>query len=162
MPISTSSASACVCRPNRVACISQRFRNASRASTAGSRFQPAAKNGTISRRRLPSSPSLRRNDGNVAGGLLNRFRCKAGRVNELLHAMPRAILSAWLVLGLPAMAYGHAVVIETVPADGALLEAAPEQVVIRFNEPVTPVSGQVVNAAGVAITPADPLSVHGD
>jgi copper transport protein len=83
-------------------------------------------------------------------------------VNALLQALSRSIVLVWLLLASSGAAYGHAVVIETVPADGVLVGTAPDQVVVRFNEPVTPVSAQVLNATGDKITPADPASVQGD
>jgi methionine-rich copper-binding protein CopC len=57
--------------------------------------------------------------------------------------------------------HGHAVVLETIPADGALLDSAPDQVVIRFNEPVALVSAQILNAAGEELIPAAPARVEG-
>jgi copper transport protein len=45
----------------------------------------------------------------------------------------------------------HAVLLETNPADGARLGAAPAAVVLRFNEIVAPVSARLVTASGVAI-----------
>ena len=69
---------------------------------------------------------------------------------------------AWLLVVVPVPAHGHAVVVDTVPADGVLLGAAPEQVVIRFNEPVTPVAAQVLNAAGDVVASAESASIRGD
>src|SRR5687767_11811195 len=54
----------------------------------------------------------------------------------------------------------HAVVVETVPADQAMLPHAPDSVVIRFNEPVTPLFGQVLDARGRDVTPAGALSAR--
>ena len=82
-------------------------------------------------------------------------------MNALLQALSRGIALAWLLLALSGAAHGHAVVLETIPADGTLLESAPDQVVIRFNEPVAPVAAQILNAAGEEITPADPARVEG-
>jgi copper transport protein len=83
-------------------------------------------------------------------------------VNALLQALSRSIVLVWLLLAMSGAAYGHAVVVATVPADGALVETGPDQVVVRFNEPITPVSAQVLNATGDVISPADPASVQGD
>jgi copper transport protein len=82
-------------------------------------------------------------------------------VNALLQALSGGIALAWLLVALPAPAHGHAVVLETIPADGTVLESAPDQVVIRFNEPVAPVAAQILNAAGEEITPAEPVRVEG-
>ncbi len=54
----------------------------------------------------------------------------------------------------------HAVVVETVPVDAAVLPRPPDSVVIRFNEPVTPLFGQVLDAAGRDVTPAGALSAR--
>ncbi|MCM0020292.1 MAG: copper resistance protein CopC/CopD [Tagaea sp.] len=63
----------------------------------------------------------------------------------------RAALFA-LVLALWAgSAAAHAVLLETDPADGARLSAAPAAVVLRFNESVAPVSARLVTASGAAI-----------
>ena len=60
----------------------------------------------------------------------------------------RAALFA-LVLALWAGgAAAHAVLLETDPADGARLSAAPAAVVLRFNESVAPVSARLVTASG--------------
>jgi copper transport protein len=83
-------------------------------------------------------------------------------LNLVLQNVLRAIGLAWLLVAIPVAAYGHAVVVETVPADGALLDAAPDEVVIRFNEPVRPVAAQVLNATEDVMTPADAASVQGD
>jgi copper transport protein len=80
----------------------------------------------------------------------------------VLQTVLRAIAMAWLLVAIAVAAHGHAVVVETVPADGALLDTAPKVVVIRFNEPVTPVAAQVLNAAGDVMTPADAARVQGD
>jgi copper transport protein len=82
-------------------------------------------------------------------------------VNALLQALSGGIALAWLLLALSGAAHGHAVVLETIPADGTLLESAPDQIVIRFNEPVAPVAAQILNAAGEEITPAEPARVEG-
>jgi copper transport protein len=41
-------------------------------------------------------------------------------------------------------AHAHAVLLDTVPADGAVLATAPRDVVLRFNEPVSPVAVRVL------------------
>jgi copper transport protein len=66
------------------------------------------------------------------------------------------------LLALAGTAAGHAVVVETLPADGAVVDRAPDQVVIRFNEPVRPITAQVLDAAGQAVTGPDALSAAGD
>lgn len=45
-------------------------------------------------------------------------------------------------------AWGHAVLLETRPADGAVLAAPPDAVILRFNEPVAPVSMRLIAGSG--------------
>ena len=57
-----------------------------------------------------------------------------------------------------AGASAHAVLLEALPADGARLEAAPAELVLRFNEPVVPMAvklldGQGAELAGVVVEP---------
>lgn len=87
---------------------------------------------------------------------------KVEALNAVLQAVSRAIVLAFLLLAMSVAAHGHAVVVETLPTDGALIAAAPDQVVIRFNEPVSPVTAQVLNAAGEEVTPADAARVQGN
>ena len=56
------------------------------------------------------------------------------------RALPVAVVA---LLALAPAAHGHAVVEETTPARGASLDAAPAQVVVRFNEPVEAQFGAV-------------------
>jgi copper transport protein len=83
-------------------------------------------------------------------------------VTLVLQAVLSAIALVWLLAAMPVAAHGHAVVVETIPDDGALLDAAPDHVLVRFNEPVTPVTAQVLDAAGDVIAPAEAASVQGD
>ncbi|MEX2324596.1 MAG: copper resistance protein CopC [Nitriliruptoraceae bacterium] len=63
-----------------------------------------------------------------------------GRAAGLLLALATAlVVNVWNAP--PAM--GHAVLIESVPRDGAALEVAPERVILTFSEPVTVPSGGV-------------------
>lgn len=55
---------------------------------------------------------------------------------------------AWAFSSHPAQ--GHAVLLETQPADGAVLAAAPFDIVLRFNEPIAPVLLRVVGPDGKA------------
>jgi len=60
-----------------------------------------------------------------------------------------------LLLGLGALAPGsaraHAVLLETVPADGAALEQAPREIQLRFDEPVAPIVVRVLRGDGTAV-----------
>jgi copper transport protein len=82
-------------------------------------------------------------------------------MTRFLRILPRALAAMTLLLAWSGAALGHAVVVETAPADGALVDSAPEAVVIRFNEPVRPVRGQILDASGADVTPPDAVSVEG-
>ena len=75
-------------------------------------------------------------------------------MTALIRAACRALALVAALLVLAGIAHGHAVVLETVPADGAVLQRAPGEVVVRFNEPVGLLTVQVLNADGEAVTPA--------
>jgi copper transport protein len=61
------------------------------------------------------------------------------------------IVLALLVAALPWRdAHGHAVLLESSPAPGTVLEHAPERVVLRFNEPVGPAVIRLLQAADEA------------
>jgi copper transport protein len=61
---------------------------------------------------------------------------------------------AVLITGRPAEA--HAVLLEMMPADGAAVPQSPSEVMLHFNEPVTPVSVRVLDDHGRPVTgPAD-------
>lgn len=55
-------------------------------------------------------------------------------------------------IAAPPPANGHAVLLETVPNDGATLDGSPDQVVLRFNEPVSPIRVQVLGPGGEAVS----------
>lgn len=59
-----------------------------------------------------------------------------------------AVVALWLVISVPAPAFGHAVLIETIPGDGETLMEFPGEVLLRFDEPVetTPASIRVYDA----------------
>jgi len=59
------------------------------------------------------------------------------------------LLAFWLGAALwAAPAAAHAILTGAEPADRAILPAAPEAVLLHFNEPISPVSVQVLDAAG--------------
>ena len=64
-------------------------------------------------------------------------------------------------LAASGSAFAHAVVLETNPRDGALLDSAPGSIVVLFNEPITPVRAQVLDATGADITPGVPATLAG-
>jgi copper transport protein len=70
-------------------------------------------------------------------GMVSSWTGVLGRL-VLLVAVPAAVL---LTGSAPALA--HAVLVESDPADGATLEAPPDEVSLRFNEPVEAVDGGV-------------------
>jgi len=70
-------------------------------------------------------------------------------------------LVCFLVLtAAPERATAHAVLLETIPAHRAVLASAPAQIVLRFNEGVTPISLRVLDSQGRALAlPAPPQSI---
>ncbi|MDN5850919.1 MAG: copper resistance protein CopC, partial [Nitrococcus sp.] len=48
----------------------------------------------------------------------------------------------------PTSVWAHAVLLETIPADGAALEAAPTQLRLTFNEPVRPIFLRLIDSNG--------------
>ncbi len=71
-----------------------------------------------------------------------------------------AARAAALALALCAgEAWAHAALVETTPGDGARLAAPPAEVVLRFNEPVTPITVRLLDASGApAALPAAPTA----
>jgi copper transport protein len=66
-----------------------------------------------------------------------------------------ALALAATVAGAGA-ALAHAVLLQSTPADGALLYAAPREIALRFNEDVTPVFVRVLDAGGRAVVTPQP------
>jgi copper transport protein len=69
-----------------------------------------------------------------------------GRTPWLAAAMLLTILLAAASEG----AHAHAVLVESMPADGAVLEGAPDRVMLRFNEPIRVISLRLVDEGGQA------------
>ncbi len=65
------------------------------------------------------------------------------------------VLLVLLLIGAPLSAFAHAGLLTTDPIDGARLDAAPAEVRLTFNEPVTPISLRLIDAMGQerALTP---------
>ncbi|HYD70224.1 copper resistance protein CopC [Azospirillum sp.] len=76
--------------------------------------------------------------------------------------IPALLLGAMLVLASTGAVWAHAVLREAVPADGARLEAAPHEILLRFNEPVAPVAVQALGADGRAVAGSGAASTQGD
>lgn len=55
----------------------------------------------------------------------------------------------WLAMGVAMHgAWAHASLVSSDPADGAMLAAPPAKVVLRFNEPVSPLIARLIDSAG--------------
>jgi copper transport protein len=65
----------------------------------------------------------------------------------------RVVLAFALSVAFAGTAHSHATVVETEPVDGAVLPAAPSRVRIVFNEPVSLIAAQVLDASGQNIAP---------
>ena len=70
-------------------------------------------------------------------------------------------LVLWLAVTLCAHGVlAHAVLLESTPANNAVLAEAPREITLRFNEPVAPVSLTLTGHAGQAIIPRDAIASH--
>jgi copper transport protein len=78
------------------------------------------------------------------------MQCPARRLAAAAAVL--AMIGVLTLLVFPQRAHAHAVLVETVPADGAVLQAAPREVMLRFSEPVAPVMLRVldINARPIA------------
>jgi copper transport protein len=72
----------------------------------------------------------------------------------------RALLALLALFGA-SEACAHAALIATIPADGAALEAAPAEIILRFNEPVTPLVVRLRAASGSIVALPAPAA-HGE
>jgi copper transport protein len=61
-------------------------------------------------------------------------------------------LLLFVALLAPRAVLAHAVLLESVPANNAVLSAPPTEILLRFNEPVTPGRIEVLNSAGESVT----------
>lgn len=69
------------------------------------------------------------------------------------------LLCGWL-LACAQLAYGHAALIGSDPIEGAILDAAPTQVTLNFNEPVGAVEFKLIAPDGHAIQPESAQSIN--
>lgn len=65
-----------------------------------------------------------------------------------------------LSLLLSPGAWAHAVLLDTAPADGSRVEAGPAEVLLRFNEPVSPVAVTLVGPGGRLVSLPGPPTVE--
>jgi copper transport protein len=75
----------------------------------------------------------------------------------LKHKVLRSTLAA-ILIAICGPAFGHAVLLDTSPPDGAMLATSPPLIVLRFNEPVTPVSIRLLDREGRSLV--SPEGVH--
>jgi copper transport protein len=82
-----------------------------------------------------------------------------GRGGAVRHRPSRAaLLAVVLAIGiLPVPARAHAVLLETQPASGAVIASAPQAIMLRFNEPVRPISVRVLRAEDETALPLPPV-----
>jgi copper transport protein len=74
----------------------------------------------------------------------------------------RALLICVAVFFTPGPAYGHAVLLESQPADGAILSDSPREIMLRFNEPVAPLFLRLVGSDGMAVAQESAARAEGD
>ena len=69
------------------------------------------------------------------------------------------LVAAWVLLALGCVAASaHATLVRSEPADGAILDQAPQRLVLTFNEPVSPLVLRLIAADGTA-TPLDGVTL---
>jgi copper transport protein len=68
-------------------------------------------------------------------------------------AVAAALAGGWASIGT---AWSHAVLVDAWPPDGAVVDRAPGEIVLRYDEPVAPIVVRVVGAAGAVASPALP------
>ena len=68
------------------------------------------------------------------------------------------LICGWLFAAAPANA--HAVLFGTSPADRETLAVAPEAIVLRFNEPVVPISARLLDERGIAVATGAVFEAH--
>lgn len=81
-------------------------------------------------------------------------------VMALLSSLARAATLFACLLAFVGSAEGHAVMLESDPADGAVVRSAPARLVVRFNEPVSVLATQLLDAQGRDLTPPDAAAVR--
>ncbi len=62
--------------------------------------------------------------------------------------LPIVVLAVLILAAFPPNGWAHAVLMESVPAEGASLDTAPASLTLSFNEPVTPVRIQLLDQQG--------------
>ena len=88
-----------------------------------------------------------------------RAACAAAMVAKQQRTAALIMLSLAALLTAPNAALAHAVLLEASPADGEVVTRAPAELVLRFNENVTPVFVHLLDAAGHPIATQD---AHGE
>src|SRR3954451_5108700 len=142
MPIMTSSSSrACLLRSSRSARLStsQSFRNARRASIAGSRFRRTASMG----HKAKAVPNRRQACGYCRSA--DESRADVSRL-----AFIAVLLTVWLS---SSAAFAHASLVRAEPADGAMLAETPQVLKLTFNEPVSVLVMRLIGPSGEVIAP---------
>lgn len=74
----------------------------------------------------------------------------------------RILAILFLLLALPGEPAAHSMLISSVPADGAVLEASPAHIELQFNEPVLPAALRIVDATGRTLHGPEGASATGD
>ena len=63
----------------------------------------------------------------------------------------RILAVLFLLFALPGEPAAHSMLLSSEPADGAVVEAGPSRIELRFNEPVVPVALRVIDATGATL-----------
>jgi copper transport protein len=70
----------------------------------------------------------------------------------MMRSAVAAVLAAIVLLAVAGPAAAHAVLVDTAPPDRAVLDRAPSDLVLNFNEAVTPVAMRMVGPGGMQVT----------
>ena len=76
--------------------------------------------------------------------------------------LPIVVLAVLILAAFPPSARSHAVLMESVPAEGASLDTAPATLRLSFNEPVTPVRIQLLDQQGRDMTERQSVVTEND
>lgn len=75
-------------------------------------------------------------------------RLRGGDKDWRLRALLNGVLAAVLAFAAVSAAHAHAVLLGSDPPHGAALARAPHHIVLRFNEPVTPLFVRLIESSG--------------
>src|SRR5690242_6540208 len=82
-------------------------------------------------------------------------------IRIMIRAPLIALALAACLVAIAGPAAAHATLVESVPADGAVVPAAPQAVTLRFNEPVRPIAVRLLDGQGRSLIAAEDVAAEG-